>query len=264
MKDKLDEVLRNWSNGKELEATHLRILEERICREILGRKFLRLGDPAEGEGAFKFWDRFLFAGLGAAAACLLFLLLHYLFASTPCEPMESGGVELAAIPELQVQHDAVFFQEARQLFAEALHWIVSSEDEIQLGIQQGEGGRTPENPALMIHIVVLSRLADGSPWRKVWAAQVMTRGEEWVDVTLSHKTQNRLSVWAYPMPDGMIALDSAFWLKVPFQISTCASRVLRPGEPSEVFSLKTPETEYRVFQAVKPLAAISQKSVADL
>lgn len=260
MKDKLDEVLRNWSSGKEPGATHLRILEERICREILGRKFLRLGYPAEGEGAFKFWDRFFFAGLGAAAACVLFLLLRYLFASTPCVPIERGGAELAAIPELQVRADAVFFQEARQLFAEGLHWIVSSENEIQLGIQQDEGGGVAENPAVMVHVVVLSRAGDGSPWREAWAAQVMTRGEEWVDVTLSRKTQNRLSFWAYPMPDGMIALDSAFWLKVPFQISTRASSVLRPGEPSEILSLKTAEAEYRVFQAVKTLAHLQINS----
>ena len=60
------------------------------------------------------------------------------------------------------------------------------------------------------------------------------------------------------MPDGMIAVDTSFDLESPQAAGSSYSGVQQPSVPQWIFTLKTDEAEYRVFQTV---AALPQEEV---
>jgi hypothetical protein len=74
-----------------------------------------------------------------------------------------------------------------------------------------------------------------------------------VEAVPDPKLDNRLLLWAYVVSDGKVAIDSSIRLTTPIRASVDVTNVLTPGKPANVFSLKTEDAEYRIFQVVTPL-----------
>ena len=84
---------------------------------------------------------------------------------------------------------------------------------------------------------------------------VLSRSEELVEVAPSQTSADHLLVWAYRLPDGNVAVDANLRLADSPAAGVDLTSVLTPGRAVQVLSTKTPDAEFRVFQAASPLSS---------
>jgi len=262
MKDTLNNLLQGWASQAEAPEARVSQIRDRIAREVRDNPSVSPTEASAFCRSSRFWDRLLFIGLGAAAACLALLLLPSVTSperpavAQPSRPMPSPAVSsyLAQISESELKANTVLFQEVNELFADELRWIFSSTD-TRLGIRRPVAGVTDDRSPIFLRIAFLCRRSGDHPWEKSWVADVLVRNEEMVDVGLGRGDAERLSLWVYRTDDGMIIVDSSLTMTQPLKLSTHSVDLLRPGVPAEVLALKTEGLDYRVVEVARVLKA---------
>jgi hypothetical protein len=247
----LDSLVRAWAARRTPSEEHARELADRIHGELPRGRLLALGDGPPTPPALRLKLRY--AALGAvgallAAGCVLLLIGQRLLPArdaAACRIPEFTKSEIAAKSQL--------FREIESLFADQLRWVEDSAAGVRLGIAPAPGGAVADPRPILIRVVVVCRSAGERSWRKLLATDVLAHCEEVVETPPDAKLANRLSVWAYPLQDGLLAVDSRIRLVTPLCASANVSAILTPGKPTQVLSVQTDEAEYRVFQMAVPL-----------
>ena len=103
---------------------------------------------------------------------------------------------------------------------------------------------------MAIRLVVVSRKGDDTAWTRVWAVDVVTRGEEVVALTREDSGVGKILLWTYPMPDGMVAVDGRIALPDPLPVDSSYSGIQREGTTKAILSMDAEGVEYRVFQSI--------------
>ena len=97
------------------------------------------------------------------------------------------------------------------------------------------------------------RSSGSSAWQLVWKMDVVSRSEEMIRVNPAADGQSELELWTYALPDGSIAVDSDFSLANAGPLHASSSVLHQNSNPLMVTTLRSGQTEYRVFQAVAVL-----------
>jgi hypothetical protein len=253
MNEDIDSKLRGWAARNEPPAEHLTALAARIAAD--GRRALLAGtDRSPQFVPVSVWGRLAYAGLGAALATAV-LLLSLRGRPVPRSGHAAGAdaSALATISARQAETGRKLFDEMERLFSSDLRWVVQSDGDVGIGVESLPGGPLRDAPPLLARLVVVSRRAGETAWTTIWKTDVLLRGEEVVEVVPNHAVDNRLVLWVYPLADGKLAVDTTLSLREPLQVSSRLNTVLPQGQPAEVFSFRSGDMEYRLFQTVEAL-----------
>ena len=259
-RDDLDKLLEQWAVQHATDAGHADALADRIVDGLS-----RDGSPnlnvTAAQGARSILPRkYLYPALAASVA-LMILVGGLLLRSGPSR--NGGGLltgspgeeaaALAAVARSDIEAGGRLFREMEDLFADELRWIAESGSNVRLGIHQVSGGQVAGATPLLIRVLVVQRRRGATSWQKILENDVLTRTQERVEAVADARLGSRLELWAHVLPDGKVAVDSSIRLTSPIHASVDVTNVLTPGQPTRVFSLKTEDGEYRIFQVVVPL-----------
>lgn len=249
---KIDNLLQEWAARTAPDNARVQRISEGISRALAGERLLPVEQISAISEPWPLWGRLAYAAAGAAIA---FAVSAWLFVSGVVgpKPVNGGAVELAQIPSRQLETRTVLFEEVECLFAGRVRWVATSADDVQLGLVSGAEAAEPASEPMMVRLVVLKKAAGGDSWQEVWDADVLTRSQEFVELTPNPGVANNLAIWVYPNSDGTVVVESHISLMAPVQIASSTSSVVHPGRPVEILSMKTGDGEYRVYQTVVPL-----------
>ena len=250
MKQTLDRLLRAWASRQAPDPSRLEELRRRISRQIGEDRFLALDSGASADAEAPFWRKWIHAGLGAAAALMISSAIFFLFKSPPAPQASQSPAELAAIPGPQLEARATLFREIETLFPDAVHWVVISNEDVDMKIASEANTHSQR---IVLRILIAVREEGGNAWRTLWEADVLTYAEELVQASVGTDGENALRVWVYPVDQNRVAVDSHLELNAPIRLSSFSTDLLELGKPAQVMLLKSSGTEYRVFQTVRRL-----------
>jgi len=252
MSDKLNNLLRQWSEERQSSDRHLGSLADQIRLEAVRQRTRYSGADASSVG---FWQKLSFAGLGAAVALVAVLGILY-GASGPDALIGCNGVaRLIAVTDKDRQASSRLFYEMEKLFPESLAWVAESNGEVGMGVDSSAGGVSGNAQPMLVRLMVVARKDDASCWSTIWNADVMLRGEDVVEVVPNKESGNKLAFWVYPLSDGKIAIDSEVALNLPLPLSSRGSMVVKQGEANEIISISENGIEYKLLQVVTKLGA---------
>jgi hypothetical protein len=263
--DKLNKLLQGWVERQKPDETKLRLLTENICQEVRRSERESSRKIFKPKGIPFFWLRVSYASLGVVAACLLMIILQkqlFVPVSVAHEPaMEPGQLtKMAAISKKDIGNNLKVLREVNNVFPKDLRWVQTSSAEMNLGIVSQPGEGKISSDCVMVRLVIFKREAR-EMWQKIWTTEVTAALEEFVQVPLDGKSDNSISFWAHLLPDGLIAIESDIRLKLPVELSTSFSGVLKPGIPQKVLSLNTGDVEYCIFEAASYIQFSSSRGI---
>ena len=229
-------------------------LQRRIVAETGRSPCADVGDTCETD--ILLWGKLGYAALGAAvtlvAGAVWLRLLPVRAGPSVAAKGEVGGAALV-LSEGQVLGRKALFAEMERLFSDQLRWVSLSDGEMGVGVEAIAGGVREGAAPMLVRLAVVSRKAGEKEWKTAWNADVILREEERVEVAAGRKADNRVALWVYPLAEGRVAVDTSLSLVAPVEVASSVSAVVKRGQPAEVLSLTTGETEYRVVQTVQTL-----------
>ena len=242
MTNPIDGLLRDWSSRMAGDSKSLAGLERKITMKMRETRYAYTETKA-----FSMWGRLAWFSLGAVTAFAIAMVFVRL-------PSEGNSTH---VPELARTSESVhrLFKEVDRLFAGNLRWIAQSDGNVELGIDPDSGKSESGEQTFAVHIAVVARNDDESTWKKVWESDILTWGEQSIDVAPDENRDNRVALWIYPVADGRFAVDSRVTLNAPVRIYSDSSDVVEDGKPTAVTVMTIGPREYRVYQTVTRLKA---------
>lgn len=250
----LDQELKDWSESKRADQDHLTKLANSIHKNVVEARMDVLADEYPGN---ILGLKVAYAGLGAAVASIIFLLVGVVSNGPSPEP-GTPSPQYATISAKDVQTSSTLFAEMEKMFSERLKWVAESNGDVGLGIESVPDAELSGSVPMLVRLVVVAQDQTTDESRTVWQADVLVRGEEFVEISPNRGADNKLGLWVYPLEDGKIALDTSLSLDAPVRLESRANRIASRGKPEEIMCLHTDGIEYRVFQTVEILSERSE------
>jgi len=253
--DQLKTVLKDWATRQAPSADHMEQLTARIIRATHQEPA-----PARGTGRARIlmlpvWGRFAYTALGAAAAVVITLgIFHLDSRNTSRGDGDVIVAEAGGLSEAAAQEKLTLFREMNAMFGQRVRGVVEAGNNVVIDVA---GDRTAEQlnavPIIVVQMKMMTRQTGSTKWTPVWSADIMTRGEELVEKSSDASDGNKMLVWAYPLEDGSIAVDSTLDMIAPLKVKWTGSSVLTPGKSVRVQSATTGSQEYQILQTARVL-----------
>lgn len=293
--DPLDELLHQWADGRTASSERLDNLQERIVLAL---------DNEDCSSTESFAARpeqvptFSSQPVGTRRASLIGFLVGVTLTALVAmiwvtqqtgqkapQPQLADGIqtatpEYARLNDDQLHSQRVLLAEMKSLFGDRLTWLAETDSRIEFGLsdrQDSNVDSTSEDAAeqLAVRVVVEKRASADSDWQLAWSVDVMSRSEEFVELAPATGDGTSMTLWAYALPDGMVAVDSELSFsdhdggdddddedggdKAITSVSeggafrAAFSHIQQDRLPSEELLIGSDGVEYRVFQTVAVL-----------
>jgi hypothetical protein len=257
--DRLDEVLEQWTQRHAPAASELERLTQQISAALAEGK--PLAAPGETQARPRAGARARMAGALALTGTLAAgLLLTYLVATAPRRRGAKAPKDVPPTPfamarfqQGQLAGKARLLAEAQRLFGGQLAWLAEADSQVQMGLT--DDGPV-SGPAVAVRLVLLRRHDPTQPWTCAWSTDVIARAQEVVQWANPPDGPSRLSLWAYVLPDGLIAIDTAFELPGRAAVWSAASGLQAEGVPTLAHAVHDQGIEYQMLQTV---AVVNEK-----
>jgi hypothetical protein len=293
--DSLDNLLNQWADERSADSSAIENLQKRIslaigddkARQIRVEQSVSLHEPVEAPmplaelqqarfGPQPVWplraklvNRLVGATLLAAVAFIWTTNLldgsrQWLQVAEVDQPRFP---DYAQLTDDEISKRAIVLSEMKDVFGDQLNWLAETDSRFEVGLSEdslASGLPLTQNEAaeIAVRVVVEERSSPDSTWQRTWAADVISQSEEVVELAAKNDDQTTMTMWAYVLPDGMVAIDSE--LSFPGDHSAMIgsqdakfraafSNVQQDRRPSEEFLTGANGMEYRVFQTVAVL-----------
>ncbi len=246
-REPLDDVLLEWAQTKRAREQHLEDLRERLVENVDEMEVSRAVDRDRAS----VWRTVSIVAVGTSLV-LLFALCWSLTGRQSSESNQVATAPIYVLPkisETELAHKRVLVSELERVFDRQFAWIVETDGEVHLGVDQKQVSAEDSVP-IVVRVAVMRRKVGQTQWQHVWSADVVSHSEQLVELTPEGKGDSRLSIWAFALPDGMIAVDGEMHLKGEDGIKPVFSDLHKAGDSTSVFTTTLDEIEYQVFQTV--------------
>lgn len=175
--------------------------------------------------------------------------------------------DYATLNEGQLSEQMIVFSEMKGVFGNQFNWLAETDSRIEVGLRDepstNDQSLTPGDILeIAVRVVVEERSSSRDQWRRTWSADVISQNEEVVELAAKDDDRSTMTMWAYVLPDGMVAIDSelsfsengeadATTKTAPFRAAF--SNVQKDRQPSEELLTGANGVEYRIFQTVAVL-----------
>lgn len=269
--EQLDRLLQKWAdehaaNGEQLEALSQRVMSH---LESGGEQpESELASPAsigtKIAGSHKGWRTV--AVISMTAAALLIVALVVVSSNRrngtvqKTDSISKGEDDKSKLPpeftwltKDQIAGKRSLLTEMDRMFTDRLTWVAESDGQVQVGLAESEHLSNLSAKSLAIRVVVVRKTREDPIGTPVWAVDLVTRNEQLVQVTPNSRGNANLSLWAFVMPDGNVAIDTDLHLRGSHAMHPTTSIVQQSGLPSIVYSHREDGAEYVVYQTVSVL-----------
>lgn len=175
--------------------------------------------------------------------------------------------DYARLNEGQLNERMIVLSEMKDVFGDQFNWLAETDSRIEVGLRDesptnGQSMTPGDSLEIVVRVVVEERSSSRDQWRRTWSADVISQSEEVVELAAKDDDQSTMTMWAYVLPDGMVAIDSELSFSkngradatanaAPFRAAF--SNVQKDRQPSEELLTGANGVEYRVFQTVAVL-----------
>lgn len=252
-KNKLDSVLKAWGERNQPDPARLAGLEARV-RDSWPSKTAWPSAADELAPARRFALRWVAAAAGLMLLALAAGSLLRSFRHSEIQYAEgNGSLELARFTDEQVSARHAILDEVEALFAGQVRWIRLDADGMRLGMAEDSAGPATKDARLAVRTVMVVREESRGDWKPVWSSDVLTRAEEYIELSPEAGFAGAMDLWVHRLPDGRYALDSEIEWPSPQLARSYETRIMSPGKPEQILSQKTAGREYRIYQSIEPL-----------
>ena len=255
MRHDADNLLREWADRQAPDPARLAALEARIvsaCRSC---------QPLDGQAASRGRTRtlrfdahhrqyLLYVVAGLAAAVLAILLYEVLAVGRHgLAPLlrEENRLFAGQRPGM-----ARVFGETERLFGPNLQWVAQSGCRGDLSVAATPGA---DGQAMVVRLAVLRR-DDGTPWRRLWVADIVARPDDLVEWSPDGLPGNRVSLWMHRLDSGAALLESSLDLQAPMKMQAETSEVLRFGAAATAARVRRGDVEFLLLQTLAPAGGV--------
>ncbi|MGZ0165361.1 MAG: hypothetical protein ACKVII_15665 [Planctomycetales bacterium] len=289
--DPLDNLLQDWAEERTVSSEHLDKLQDRIVKAIgdenlssdrtvatSRRQFATSAvsrpEPPYTRRPISLRRVSLVSRLvGVTLLALLAFIWSAQLADYGHGSHRQAGDKRAEIPdyarlsESQLRERMIVLSEMKGLFGKQLNWLAETDSRFEVGLRDGSSagdGSLSSGDALEIavRVIVEERSSSRDEWRRAWSVDVISQSEEVVELAAKDDDQSTMTMWAYVLPDGMVAIDSELSFSensksdttekvAPFRAAF--SSVQKDRQSSEELLNGANGVEYRVFQTVAVL-----------
>ena len=247
--DPLTSRLHSWARNSEPGDDRIAQLQRRIATRL--RATAADCEPAVAPVATRLWPvKLAYAAAGAAVAALVIGLALRPYGEAVDATANGGATGLAAVSADDLAAITSLYSETERLFDDHLRWIADNGRNVSFGISPATREARATARPLLVRLVVATRADGETAWTPVWNMDTLVRGEDYVEVVTEGESLERLSLWTYPLDDGTIVVEGQLALEKPLRMTATINAVVPAGSPSEVFSLRTADREYRALQTV--------------
>lgn len=285
MKKRVDALLQNWSHRHAPADEHIAAVHRRIAA-VLWSKCSDRPSPSPSTAVVLHSGarpRSVYCGgavMVAASVLVATVWVAYrlpkagpqlarptLPASQPGAPRSSFPGELsAAIPgvvpsaaELAAQEKLL--AETQRLFDTRVLWLAEEADQLRVGLSEAAPEIRDRAAAVAVRLVVTRRNQHAPTWTTIRSIDVIARSESAVQIIDDHQG---LFLWAYVLPDGMIAIDTDLSVISTNEVDArgdafraTSSAIHRPGVPELVASGQLAGERFQIFQVASLIPASS-------
>ena len=291
--DPLDHLLHQWADDRTASSEHIDRLQERIVSAIAVDDFPSAESITNGSSARTIRTTMFHPDpeqtlhsqpvstrrasvTGFLVGVTLTSLVAFIWtAQITKQEFQNPGLasnDQSAIPEYarlnedQLSSRAILLAEMKDLFGDRLNWLAETDSRINVGLSERHYSEkstrlTGDAAQLVVRLVVEKRTSRNSNWQSAWSVDVMSQSEEVIELDPEDGNGMALTLWAYALPDGMVAVDSELSLaetdpSTSFDASlkrVTFSHIQQDGLPTEELLTGSDGVEYRVFQTVAVL-----------
>jgi len=249
----LDDLLQQWAEAKSSSQEGLSQLRQRIAieRDRLDTDGIVVS-PIQGNSGF--WRAVSLIAIGTSLLLLIALGLSWFSQPRNDKELIANAPQfvLPTISNLELANKRILVSELQRIFDRHFAWIVETNGEVHLGVDQDHVQLNDAVP-IVVRLAVVCRKTSQTQWKHVWSADVVSRSEQLVELSLASEGDTRLLIWAYALPDGMIAVEGEMRLPGEEAVRPTFSELKKSGDSSKVFTTTLGDTEYQVFQTVELL-----------
>jgi hypothetical protein len=269
--EQLDRLLQKWADEHAADGEQLEVLRQKVMSHLESggeQPDIELASPAsigtKGAGSHKGWRRVAMISMTSAALLIVALVVVSSYRRNGTEQksdsISKGDDEKSKLPpeftwltKDQIDGKRSLLSEMDRVFSDRLTWVAESDGQVQVGLVESEHPSNLSAKSLAIRLVVVRKTRENPIGTPVWAVDLVTRNEQLVQVTPNSRGNANLSLWAFVMPDGNIAIETDLNLHGSHAMHPTASTVQQPGQPSIVYSHRGDDAEYVVYQTVSVL-----------
>ena len=288
--DSLDNILRQWADEREVGPEHLDNLQDRILSAIHDEP-TSAEQRAAGCGStstvslpaktFVYQRRPVslrrVSLVGRLIGATLLALVAFIWSA---QSIDVGGRRLqiveatrpkfpdyAQLDDDQLDDRMIVLSGMKDVFGDQLTWLAETDSRFEVGLS-GNPQTTETSLAhndiveIAVRVVVEDRTSPESGWRRAWSVDVISQNEEVVKLAAKYDDSTTMTVWAYVLPDGMVAIDSELEFSsgsttassatnIPFH--AVFSNVQKDRQPSEELLTGVDGVEYRILRTVAVL-----------
>lgn len=259
-KTRLEALLRHWAARRLPDETELAELGDRILSRW-AEESCGPGVQRNGGHASVLRHRIVWVASAAALVTVLVAVIGLIgrFMVPGPAPVAEEQVsretavwrnEIAEFGPSRRAEMATVFLATERLFGGHLAWVAETGREVRLGLHE-EGGPSADRPLVAIRVWVARRAAASSPWSQVWSVDLVGRSDEFIHIPLD--AAGELHLWAFVLPDGMVAVDTDLAVKGAPGAGGVAANLCPPATPVLISSWTEQGVEYGVFQAAAVL-----------
>lgn len=251
--DKLDALLRQWSEDHSASEEELSALKEQITVRLATRPNL-VPLASERRRLAADWK----IGLGIAMALLIGLALGYWISFTRDQGLPSNVPQAQMKPSLpsRLESDSErLCAEMLRLFPTGLLWVAETPRGMELGLAKEEGSSAADGKFISIEVLVQTRPTKAGEWRTAWKAHLIAQAETLV-VLASPGAPAGLSsftFWMMPLSDGTVAVDMLVGASRSSEFTGTIAAVLPEAIWKEVAVGNVQGEELRILQIAQLL-----------
>jgi hypothetical protein len=249
--DQLAHLLRQWADRQAPSKEEIDWLQARVMAAI-DDETCRDGITVPPPHRLAMWGRVMWFSLGVAATILVVAFLWHrghVGLPNPVQSAEEDTSTLAWFSAPQLEEKAVLLSEMERLFTDRLAWVAEDGREVRVALA-GDAEKTSQGVPIAVRVVAVARRIGSDQWKPVWNVDVVTRGEQLVDLVPPGRQGEKFQAWALPLPDGMVAVDANLTLNGGVATEASFSGIQKAGAPNRIFTLKKGDVEFEVYQTV--------------
>jgi len=275
--DPLDNMLQHWADERVASSEHLDNLQDRIVEAIgdeisssdrtVATSRIQVATSSVSQPEPPYRRRPISQRRVSLVSRLVGVTLLALVTFIWSAQIRTGIPDYARLNEGQLSERMIVLSEMKDVFGDQFNWLAETDSRIEVGLRDesstNDRSLTPGGALeIAVRVVVEERSSSRDQWRRAWAADVISQSEEVVELAAKDDDQSTMMMWAYVLPDGMIAIDSELSFSeigkagttekaAPFRAAF--SNVQKDRQPSEELLTGDNGVEYRVFQTVAVL-----------
>jgi hypothetical protein len=199
--EKLDRALAEWASSRAIGDEHRDALAQRVVAAPSGSDGISISRPAARPHAWRWTAAF------AAAACLYIAVGIGRFGPSTDTGDDDAGASVPAPWSSSLTVQSQVLSEFQNVFDGHVAWLAAGPERCDVGVKPMTDPAVPANEFVAVRLKLVRRASSDVPWEVVQVDELIIAQQTWAEVPSATLKGAKLQVWAFPVDDGLVAVD---------------------------------------------------------